>query len=875
MRINSISVLNFGKLQDFTLDFNDDLNVICEKNGWGKSTIAAFIKVMLYGFDGETSRDQFAKERKRYYPWHGGTYGGSMIFTVEDRKYKLTRIFHEKQNLDEFDLRFFDTNMPSQDYSTNIGEELFNINSESFSRTVFIKQSDSAVVGISGDINSKLGNISDSIDLNKFENALELLRNKSNSITPSRKTGEINKLQGRASVIKGDLKGINSLEKSIEEVSNRIGEAGVELKHLEDNLSELNNQKEAAIQYEKNVSIRKSYDQILSEVNVKKDELEEAKTAFPGGVPGAESINIWVDMSRDINVLETTVTNLCLDFDEQLKFDSLTPMFALAEFDENEHKSFTYLADELEELKNTAASYELSLGERERFEEYKTRFAGIPEPLKSVKEKINKLDESNSIQNKYDTLTVERRNQGKELEKLSKSKPVIFIALASLFIFAGIGAMIIGGFKAPFIVGGIIAVIAGALFITLFVLKNKEINRRIEEIKKQLDSKDKRLSDYESKVSANTEEIRAFLLSVNSNGDKERYSETLQDLLITASDYEKLNDKEKEHSKVLSDGKYTEKLETLDAYLRKLNVVAGNSPKSVLADVGGKYALYKSLYTKKKAHDKAKSDLDDKISKLSGSLASFGIEPGEHLSETVGRINDLFADINFKDKAYCDALAQLNTFLDNNPGFDSEAVIPEQTVSLDDILKSEEYIEINKNGINERINTDRRTLRMLGEEYERKQDLADELEEIENAIAEKTVVYNRLVKTQDLLVKAKENLTAKYMGPLLNGFRKYYTMLTGESADAYNLDANINLTCVVDGLQRETKTLSIGYQDLDGMCMRLAMADAMYPAEKPVLVLDDPFVNMDDDKTSRLKTFLDEVSKEYQIIYMTCSDSRV
>lgn len=38
---------------------------------------------------------------------------------------------------------------------------------------------------------------------------------------------------------------------------------------------------------------------------------------------------------------------------------------------------------------------------------------------------------------------------------------------------------------------------------------------------------------------------------------------------------------------------------------------------------------------------------------------------------------------------------------------------------------------------------------------------------------------------------------------------------------------------------------------------------------------DDPFINLDMDKTEGALQFLEEVSKEYQVIYFTCNDSRI
>jgi hypothetical protein len=88
------------------------------------------------------------------------------------------------------------------------------------------------------------------------------------------------------------------------------------------------------------------------------------------------------------------------------------------------------------------------------------------------------------------------------------------------------------------------------------------------------------------------------------------------------------------------------------------------------------------------------------------------------------------------------------------------------------------------------------------------------------------------------------------------------------------VDANIEVKLKEQGELRETKWLSAGYQDLVGICMRFALVDAMYPEEKPFLILDDPFVNLDEEKMERGNELLNQISKVYQILYFTCNASR-
>ena len=44
--------------------------------------------------------------------------------------------------------------------------------------------------------------------------------------------------------------------------------------------------------------------------------------------------------------------------------------------------------------------------------------------------------------------------------------------------------------------------------------------------------------------------------------------------------------------------------------------------------------------------------------------------------------------------------------------------------------------------------------------------------------------------------------------------------------------------------------------------------------EKPFLVLDDPFVNLDEEKMAHGNELFGKISGEYQILYFTCHASR-
>ena len=48
MKIKAISIENFGKLSGFHCSFHGGINAIVQRNGWGKSTLAAKNNLLKY-----------------------------------------------------------------------------------------------------------------------------------------------------------------------------------------------------------------------------------------------------------------------------------------------------------------------------------------------------------------------------------------------------------------------------------------------------------------------------------------------------------------------------------------------------------------------------------------------------------------------------------------------------------------------------------------------------------------------------------------------------------------------------------------------------------------------------------------------------------
>ena len=128
--------------------------------------------------------------------------------------------------------------------------------------------------------------------------------------------------------------------------------------------------------------------------------------------------------------------------------------------------------------------------------------------------------------------------------------------------------------------------------------------------------------------------------------------------------------------------------------------------------------------------------------------------------------------------------------------------------------------------------------------------------------------------TYEYLVKADENLKTRYRLPLQNAFSKYLNLFTKGVISA-DIDVDFNVTVQEKGSSHSTEFFSKGYNNLFDICKRFALIEVLFEKEKPFIVLDDPFCNLDGENLSEMAKLLEKLSKEYQILYLICHDSRV
>ena len=129
-------------------------------------------------------------------------------------------------------------------------------------------------------------------------------------------------------------------------------------------------------------------------------------------------------------------------------------------------------------------------------------------------------------------------------------------------------------------------------------------------------------------------------------------------------------------------------------------------------------------------------------------------------------------------------------------------------------------------------------------------------------------------KAMDFLSRAKDNLANSYVGKVERGFKYYADTLMGNDLGNVMVDRNLHLHIDEKGAAREVGSFSAGTIDCIVLCMRLALVDALFGDEKPFLILDDPFVNLDDKHMERAREMLDKIAQDHQVVYLVCNTSR-
>ena len=685
MKLLSCHIENFGKLKDFTYFFEDDLNVLFAENGWGKSTFAAFLVVMFYGFDGENRRNEDGNERLRYRPWGGGVYGGSVTWSSGSKTYRMMRTFGARKKDDKFSLYDDATGFICSDYSDRIGEELFAIDRDSFCRTVFWSQSDHETSATTS-IQAKIGDLSaEPDDLPAYDAAVKRLRREAERLRPDRSSGLIRKKEDRLTILEADQARLPALTAQLEECTSKEQE-------LTRELNQIRSEKQ---QYA--LSVPQNSEQTAAQKRMESS--PESLSAARSGLSSARS-----DLSSAESGLSSARSGL---ISAESKLSSL----------------------------KSARRRTIARGQKVR------------EQYVQVKRDLRRELEASAI--------LQKKRLGR-IRAISAAGILLSVILFALC-FAGL-------LPRPLLVLPVLLLAASGWAL------------------------------WYSSRSTGSDDGSAFLAAESENillleEEKERYRASLRAL--------------------------QRKLARIEEQIRAQQILCERLRSKI-------QKLESAAYTDGGAESAGMHSDSAVITSVSAGTNSAG---GGAIPSAVART---LSDFDVREEKCRSQLQEIRQQSEELRGMIRDCRASQESIPS---LQAE--------------------IRDLREQY------------------------NTCVKTLSYLEEARNLFTSRYMNPFLRSFRRYYGMLTGQSAESVQTDADLGIMILDQGLPRDPSLMSEGTRDMISLCRRMAMIDAMYPGEKPFLVLDDPFSNLDDERLKGGMRFLHTASLEYQILYLTCHGSRL
>ncbi|MBR4708449.1 MAG: AAA family ATPase [Pseudobutyrivibrio sp.] len=890
MKLISCYIAHFGKISEFEYKFNDGFNSILQENGWGKTTFSVFIKAMFYGLEYSPNTKKKLLERNHYLPWDGSLCGGNIVFSTKDRRYRIERTFGRTDKDDTFALYDDVTGMISTDYTEDIGEELFRVDRDSFEKSVYIPQL-AIATAMTDSLNAKMGNLTAARDdISNFDVALKSVKDARVEYTRNSKInpGKLYETKLEINKCKEEYEKLPHIEESVEAMSCLVEEK-------QDSLDKLNNQKAKLADQ---IQLQSKREQELGAYKIHKENLlsEQEKIAeldefFAAGLPSDDEIIMLEQTERDLAVHERALKA----FEEAAAGEPpvFKQPFEIRIPDESEFAMWNKMAANLSELRAKAEHSRLSEESSKLLTELKFFFDKLvptDEQLSHMERQTTLITGLEARISQSNERLIGLRAEQEVNEKLNKEKNItvwhiLGTILLILLIVTGVVFSNYLGNKVGRIVE-IISFVAAILDVALLLITGRRayLNKR------------RQAADFQDRIEEEEEELELSKLELREL--QEECEEFLSHFLLTRASTMQENVYEirrkldqYRHLTEEENSRHQEAEGTLDELADlQLELYTKIQPFAScyginLYDMGGEYEFLAKLkkdadrYTKYLEQQEEITSHQNSIKTMSEDIERvikrFPVDESLRRAEAI-------QSIGIKKREYEAIASRINELKDEIAKFETAFDVNEDVQSVDDLQQQQNALDEQIMDLNKQIMQEKENLSTALEEVERLSDIAEQIERLEVTEKEYKKEAEILSMTEDFLQRARESFQSKYMQPLQNGLHKYLSLINGPEGtksgyaiEDFELDMDLNIKLTYSGSTKGAEYLSQGYQDLVALCSRLALVDVLYPEEKPILILDDPFTNLDDKKIKESLKLLHKIADDRQTVYFTCHDSRL
>ena len=855
MRLLRLEIENFGKLSGYSMALSEGLNTVCEENGFGKSTVAAFIKAMLYGLPASTKRNLDKNERKKYTPWQGGNYGGSLEFESDKGRFRIQRFFATKEANDEFRLFDLSTNKPSDAYSADVGIELFGIDAEGFARSAFLSQSGMDDNDENVSVTAKLtGLLEDVNDMGSYDVAMEIIDKRRKFYEVKGGRGRVSDLSSALAERGRELDRINellaqqtNLENSLEQKRERISSAEQDLQSLREQLrlSELRGEHLAECK------------RLQTRIDENETQRQQILSAFRDrNLPTEEELTNAQRLLKEYRIEQNNLRAIQLSNEENDALQRLRQRYTKGR---PSAELLSKLHATVRAESETAAALRAARVIENTQEQLLFAKTGIPssEQLDAISEK---LEQANELERKLTEGSSENSS-----EKKTRLLSVAALTVLASGLLCGVAAFLFPALQVMLLIfGGITLTIGGILYL---VSKNNRIDAaRQEALLRLREEQQKRLS-----------EIHDFLKRYGFFREEQSVQHNLNQLISTArraAEDQQRQAAQKHHAEALR-----RNAEETRAKLQTLFEACGYSrlpedPQNALLHIHADLREWDMLAQKAHAVREKEQAIEAVLQQKQNAISAFINRLSERDSNQPEACLEKMEELCRKHAILLGNIRQQQQ--------DLKERIERHRVTVPTELPDENLLQTREQALTQQLDLLRkeeaRIHRQWNQSTEQTQkipQLEDELSHLAEELRSAENNLNILRRTAQLLTESKEALSTRYLGGMQEHFNHFRTMVEGEDIPEADIDTSFSISVRDAGKSRELESYSRGSRDILQFCARLSLTKSMFEnEEKPFLLLDDPFVNLDEARFASVRRLLDQLSKEFQILYLVCHSDR-
>ena len=823
MRLISLHVENFGKLQQLDERFNAGLNVRLQSNGWGKSTLAVFIKAMLYGLPATTRRSLIENERKRYAPWQGGAYGGSLDIEVDGKEYRIERLFGTKEAEDTLSVTDLQTGSPADtDWAESPGERLFGVDIAAYERTTYLSQRPDDMTEHGMDrVHTKLNRLMDATDdLANYDTAMVALERRRQYYRHLRGDGGAI-AEGEAALLALDraLERTEAAEDAAEAAKARLADIKRDIENNNQALAALRDQQARLHRSREVQAVAARLDALRTEEREEREQIETLRASLGGTVPTEQAVEQLHRALREQDEARLRLETAGIDAREVQELEQLRSQLAQQTPTEQDMQQLRMAAEEYNRLTVAAIAADphfVADGSSQKTHE------------QTLADRRLALEQG---QQSYDSMLAEKEILRARLTR--KGAYTLLLIMLALSV-----ALTVVGIQWPVLLaigGGLLGV---SLVLLLVCIARRSARMRDDEA--ALVGINHDLSHTEQRLKG----ARASLIAAESGV---RFA-SLWNAVAPGAPCP----------------------EGLDAPLRAERLIAQYD--RLCALMAKRQAVTEQGTAGGEALRLAKQRVRELVATFPGAPEDEGQVLG-WLTEQRGRLIDCATRYERKRQEIAALIEQYDTeseqfratFAQSKEGMPNEQALH---------AEQQQLLEQSKTLSEQRLRTEQQLSELAAVIDERD---AHESERARRALQleEQKNNLDAILMAEKYLKLARESLSGRYLATMKERFAHYMSLISGKDAPIFTMDGQFRVKLREGGVARNTEAFSVGVRDLISLCERLSLLDAMFEGERPFLILDDPFTNLDEQTVARANELLQSVAQQYQILYLTCHPSRL